>query len=119
MEQLAGNARISFEGDLGATRLSELDGRCNETTASLKRGTIWPKLAFVILPLEANSIQSILAALGGTVPNGIEHIQIEKAGKLELGLYDSCHPSAIFFGPGLSAEFLESCRSKGLLARIR
>lgn len=36
MEEFAGDARISFEGDLRATRLDQISSASNEETAALK-----------------------------------------------------------------------------------
>ncbi len=47
MEELAGAARISFEGDLSATNVSKLNGASGEETQVLKRNTLWPKQDFV------------------------------------------------------------------------
>ena len=40
----------------------------------------------------------IIAAIGGTIPNAIIHIQIEKDGLLQFGAYDNFHPECIHFG---------------------
>jgi hypothetical protein len=115
MEELAGNAEISFEGDLGNLQLKELPGASNTETTALKRNTLWPKRDFAILPLELSTIKSTILAYGGTVPRVIEHIQIAKAGKLEFGAYDNLHPHAIAIGEALSDEFIESLAAKGLI----
>jgi hypothetical protein len=93
------------------------DASGNET-AILKRNTIWPVQSFVVLPLEADRIKAIIAGIGGTVPRGILHIQIEKSGQLELGLYDNFGPDTSFFGPRLTSEFFGRLESEGVLKRV-
>ena len=118
MTELAGNARLSLEGNLSATKVLNLAGASVDETSILKRNTTWPKQEFVVLPLEADLIQAIIAGIGGTVPRGILHIQIEKSGHLELGLYDNFEPSASFFGPRLPPEFLGRLEAEGILKQM-
>lgn len=118
MTELAGDAHISFEGDLSATQVTHLAGASGSETAVLKRNTIWPVQDFVVLPLEAALIKVIIAGVGGTVPRGVFHVQIEKGGQLELGLYDNFDPDASFFGSRLTREFFESLESEGVVRRV-
>jgi hypothetical protein len=115
MEELAGTAHISFEGDLSATRMSQLPEASKDETLVLKRNTLWPKQEFVVLPLEMGVVKTIISAIGGTIPASIDHIQIEKHGRLELGLYDGFHPKATFFGPAMSATFLDQLQAQGIM----
>jgi hypothetical protein len=78
LTELAGSAHISFEGDLSGTFITRVPGASSEETQVLKRSTLWPKQDLVVLPLEADLVKPIMAAVGGTVPRGILHIQIEK-----------------------------------------
>jgi hypothetical protein len=98
MEELAGNAHISFEGDLRKLRVGALPGASETATAALKRNTWWPKQEFVVLPFELSTGKAILSAIGGTVPRNIIHVQIEKAGVLAFGAYDNFHPQCVYFG---------------------
>ena len=98
LAELAGVAQVSFEGDLSSTSLFDVAGASSDETQVLKRNTLWPKQDFVVLPLEAEMVGPIMAAVGGTVPRGIIHIQVQKDGRLELGLYDNFAPKSMFFG---------------------
>jgi hypothetical protein len=117
MKQLAGDAEISFEGDLHSLSLLSALGASTEETDLLKRSTNWPRQDFVILPLEPDTIQSIQRAMGGTIPKSVLHIQIAKAGRLEFGAYDQFHPGALFFGEALSSGFLDALVCDGILKR--
>jgi hypothetical protein len=117
MKQLAGNAEISFEGDLSSLGLLAVPGASTHETFVLKRNTMRPRQDFVILPLETNTIGSVQRAMGGTIPKSVLHIQIAKAGRLEFGAYDRFHPSALFFGKALGSDFLDALISKGILER--
>lgn len=118
MAELAGNAHISFEGDLGATQVLHLAGASGSETVVLKRNTMWPVQDFVVLPLEAALIKVIIAGIGGTIPRGVLHVQIEKDGQLELGLYDNFDPETSFFGSRLAPEFFDGLESQGVLRRV-
>ena len=117
MRELAGDAHLSLEGDLSVTRVLDLAEASGDETAILKRNTTWPVQDFVVLPLETDSIKTIVASIGGTVPRGIIHIQIEKCNNLELGLYDNFGTS--FFGSRLTPEFFVRLESDGVLAKMR
>ena len=78
MNELAGDAHISFEGDLKGLRLLTIPGVSQEPTMALKRSTLWPKQDFVIAPLEPSLVEEIITVVGGTLPKAVVHIQIEK-----------------------------------------
>jgi hypothetical protein len=116
LAELAGDAQVSFEGDLNSTSLFDVAGASGDETQVLKRNTLWPKQDFVVLPLEAEMVGPIMAAVGGTVPRGIIHIQIQKDGRLELGLYDNFAPKCMSFGPSLTSTFFATLQDAGILA---
>jgi hypothetical protein len=113
MTELAGSAYVSFEGNLSSLSLSKIRGASGEETSTLKRNTIWPKQDFIVLPLEAELTKEISSAIGGTIPKAILHIQIEKRGKLELGIYDNFQH--VGCGEALEAKFLEQLQSDGIV----
>lgn len=115
MQELAGGAHISFEGDLRGLKLSGLPGASDEPTEALKRNTIWPRQDFVVLPLEPGVGQSIVSAIGGTVPNTIIHIQVEKGGVLQFGAYDNFYSECIFFGPEVSERIIGFLLSESII----
>jgi hypothetical protein len=69
MRALAGDAYISFEGDLSGMPLCQLPGCSRDETATLKRNTSWPQQDFIVLPLEPSAALSIIKGIGGTIPN--------------------------------------------------
>ena len=115
LAELAGDAQVSFEGDLSMTSLSDVPGASNDETHVLKRATLWPKQDFVVLPLEVEMVRPIMAAVGGTVPRGLIHVQVQKEGRLQLGLYDNFDPNCIFLGPGLTPSFIATLQEAGVL----
>ncbi len=42
----------------------------------------------------------------------VVHVQIEKGGRLELGIYDQFHPDSSWLGEAFSAELLDSLKAK-------
>src|SRR5438552_2787504 len=94
MRALAGDAHISFEGDLSRCReLFDLPGASMQETEVLRRQTLYPVQDLVVLPLEPDGIRAILDAVlpEGRVVHDIVHVQIETAGRLEFGAYDNFH----------------------------
>jgi len=59
--------------------------------------------------------QRIIAAIGGTVPGAIIHIQIEKGGQLQFGAYDNFHPECIFFGSEVKEDVISSLVSQNIM----
>jgi hypothetical protein len=118
MEELAGDAHISFEGNFDGLRLLAVAGAVDKETPTLKRNTSSPKQDFAVVPLEAGSSETILAAIGGALPRKIIHVQIEKAGLLLFGAYDQFQPSCIHFGRTVNRQFLEALVSQGVIAHI-
>ena len=115
LTELAGDAQVSFEGSLGSTRLMGLAGATQGEIIALKRNTTWPLQDFVVVPFDADRIDGILRAIGMTIPRTILHIQVEKAGKLEFGLYDNPSSGMPFFGPALSPEFVKRLVDLGVV----
>jgi hypothetical protein len=106
MAELAGAAHISFEGSLPLAIL-EFPGASAMEDEILKRGTGWPVQDFAILPLESRTVPDIMRAVGGTIPRGVLHIQIEKHRKLAFAAYDNFRPECIYFGEAISAELIK------------
>ena len=115
MEEFAGDAHISFEGDLSALPLSSIPGASQEETGALKRNTRWPKQDFIVLPLESSTSKAIASAIGGSVPSAIIHIQIEKDGTLQFAAYDNFHPQCIVFSEAVKPAVLESMVSESVM----
>ena len=113
--ELAGVAQVSFEGDLSSTSLFDLVGESSDETQVLKRNTPWPKQDFVVLPLDAEMVGPIMAAVGGTMPRGIITYRSKRRGRLELGLYDNFAPKSVFLGPGLTHTFIATLQEAGVL----
>jgi hypothetical protein len=118
MEELAGEAHISIEGDLSAMSLSSISGASKEETIALSRNTRWPKQDFIVLPLEPTTIKSILVAMGGTVPNSVVHVQIEKNDLIEFAAYDNFHPQCLLFGAAVAPAAIESLLTKSIMRPI-
>jgi hypothetical protein len=116
MEALAGDAHLSFEGDLHGFRLKNIAGAVDQETTTLKRNTRWPHQDFIVVPLEPATVGSVFSAIGGNVPRRILHVQIEKAGKLAFGAYDRFQSGCVFFGPTVSRDLLAELVSDGVLS---
>ena len=98
MRALQGNAHISLEGNLKRCVFGpELRTPSSETDL-LKRSTEWPKLDFVVLPLEEGSVDPILKQILQAGFHDIIHIQIEKDGRIQFGAYDNFHPECVVIG---------------------
>jgi|ERR1035438_2289341 hypothetical protein len=119
MKELAGDARISFEGDAKILGLAGLPGASQMENTVLKRNTLWPKQEFIVVPLEPSTIPAIVIGIGGTIPRSILHIQIEKNGRIEFGAYDNFHPECIVFGSAISEAFIDALTSEGILKPIK
>jgi len=118
MRHLAGDAHISFEGDLSRCPFPSSLNPSSEETPVLRRHTSYPIQDFFVLPLKPESVRPILNIVlpGNRYLEDIIHIQIEKAGKLQFGSYDSFHRECIVgFPPGVTPEFLYRLQSSGVV----
>ena len=117
MKELAGDAWISFEGDLSRCRLTRIPGATQSETDILKRNTGFPTQDFAIIPLEAETMRLILDEVlpEGRVVHDILHVQIEKSGKLAFGAYDNFHPECIVCWPVVPVSLLDNLVDKGIL----
>jgi hypothetical protein len=118
LEELSGNAHVSFEGNLKNLALLRFPNVSSKETDSLRRNTRWPEQDFIVVPLEPSDCKRILNAIGGSVPRSILHIQIEKDGALQFGAYDNFHSEGIFFGPAIEKTLIESLITQGVISRL-
>lgn len=111
MEVLADNdSKISLEGVLSQTELMGMEDVSFEETEVLKRGTLQPRLDFVILDLAPQKVSATQKAIRSRIAfggNGIIHVQIEKAGKLAFAAYDDFHSECTVAYSGISPQLLE------------
>lgn len=117
MRFLAGQARISFVGDLSRCEFPATLRCSTDEDSMLTRQTISPKPDFKILPLEHDSVRPILDAImpDNRYMEDIIHIQIEKRGELQFGCYDQFHRDCIVCFLAVPAKFLDELRLKGVL----
>jgi len=116
MTELAGDSRISLEGDLSRCRFPDDLVVSRDETGVLKRHTLVPRQDFVVLRLSADAVAPIFQqVLSAGLKHPIIHVQIERAGVMELGAYDNFHAECVVTGPGMSAELLDELKSKSVL----
>jgi hypothetical protein len=94
----AEDSAISFEGMLSHTELAQMEGVTDEETGVLKRGTLQPKLDFLVLPLTQQRLAAIEKAINSKIAfgyKGIFHVQIERNGKMAFAAYDNFHQECV------------------------
>jgi hypothetical protein len=118
MEHLAGDAHISFEGDLSDVVFPEELGGSSEETEVLKRNTLAPRQDFIVLPLKPDTVEPILKVVlrDYRFQNRIVHIQIEREGRLEFGAYDNFDPDGVVCFCGVPDALLDRLMTNGVLA---
>ena len=116
MTELAGDARLSLEGDLSRCRFPDDLVVSRDETAVLKRNTLVPRQDFIILRLSADTVATVFQqVMSAGLKRAIIHVQIERAGVLELGAYDNFHPECVVTGSGVCAKLLDELKSKRVL----
>jgi hypothetical protein len=117
MRALAGDAHVSFEGDLSRCVFPPALGPSGNETRALRRQTLTPRADFVVRPLEEDTIRPTLDVVlpDRRFMNDIVHIQIEKNGRLEFGSYDNFHPECIVCFLGVSTDLLDKLRDNGVI----
>ncbi len=117
MRALAGNAHISFEGDLSRCGFPPHLHPDPLETPALRRQTLVPQQDFVVLPLEPENIRPILDVVlpDRRFMEDIIHIQIEKHGSLQFGAYDNFHPECVVCCAGIGQDLLDHLKQNGVL----
>jgi hypothetical protein len=118
MRELAGDAHISFEGNLSRCQFLPTLRPSFEETPALRRRTAYPKQDFVVLPLLPESVRPILDLIlpDNRYLDDIIHIQIERAGELQFGSFDQFHHECIVgFPPGVTPDMLNRLQSSGAI----
>ena len=116
MRLLAGGARVSLEGNLSGLDLESVAGVTNEESPVLPRQTLVPRQDFVVLPVEPETISAIATCTpGARLVEDVEHIQMEKNGRLEVGLYDNFDPDSSWAGEAFSVVLLDQLKEKGIV----
>ncbi|MGH7242000.1 MAG: hypothetical protein ACREJD_01105 [Phycisphaerales bacterium] len=117
MQFLAGDAHVSFEGNLSRCAFpAPLKPSAHETQA-LCRSTVSPKLDFAVLSLEPDAIGPILEVIlpDWRYLDDIIHIQIERGGKLQFGSYDNFHRECVVCHAGVETSLLDKLKSSGVI----
>ena len=116
MRELAGDARLSLEGDLRDCAFDSDQVATREEQGLLKRNTLSPRLDFVILHLAPSDVESIFSKVSAVgLSRAIIHVQIERGGVLELGAYDNFHSKCVVTGPGVSITLLSDLKVKNTI----
>ncbi|MGO8929641.1 MAG: hypothetical protein ACLQU3_22470 [Limisphaerales bacterium] len=117
MRFLAGDARISFEGDLSRCDFPASIPRIAEQESVLQRQTVTPSLDFITLALEPDTIRPILDVVlpDRRYMDDIIHIQIEKHRELQFGSHDQFHHECLVCFLGVPTTFLDELQQKGIL----
>jgi hypothetical protein len=114
MDELAGQARMSLEGDLARCKFADDVVLACEEMGIFRRNTLWPRQDFVVLRLEPETTAPLLKQiLAAGLSRAIIHVQIERAGVLQLGAYDNFQD--VITGPGVTAAPLAALRSTGVV----
>ena len=114
-----GRAVASFEGDLSELCLSEIPGASGDETGALKRQTLEPELDFCVVPIDAETVHFLKAALSAKGLLGgdgkVVHTQLEVEGELIFSACDNFHSECTVVSPRVPEEFLSSLKRQGLL----
>ena len=116
MVELAGDARMSLEGDLSECHLHDEHILSREEVGVLRRNTSSPRLDFVILKLEPDTVSLLYKQIvAAGVTEAIIHVQIERNGSLQLGAYDNFHRDCVVTGPEVSPDILANMKASGVV----
>jgi len=118
----AEGSRISFEGALTQTELAQMAGATSEEGGALTRGTLQPKLDFVVLPLTQQNLSALEKAVVSKIAfghKGIIHVQIEKNGKMAFAAYDNFDRECVVAYSAVSSDLLDELREARILRDYR
>jgi hypothetical protein len=117
MSFLAGDAQISFEGDLSGCDFSGIEKEISTESGELKRVYNDGNSDYMIFRLDKETIQPILEQVlpEDRLINKIIHIQIQKNGQLQLLIGDYFHDECISVGTLFTVKQLETLKENGLI----
>jgi hypothetical protein len=119
IDEFAGG-RLSLEGDLSRCDFPAEVVLGRDEDGMLRRNTLAPRQDFVILRLDPAAAAAIFRQiLAAGLSRAIIHVQIERAGVLELAAYDNFHPDCVVTGPGVGAGLLAGLQAAGVLRGFR
>jgi hypothetical protein len=115
MDEFVGGC-MSIEGDLSRCGFPAKVVLAHDEDGILQRNTLDPRLDFVVLRLEPDAAADIFRqVMAAGLSEAIIHVQIERAGVLELGAYDNFHPDCVVTGPGVGVGLLSEIHESGVL----
>ena len=119
MSELAGGARMSLEGDLSKCHFNDDHVVAREEVGLLKRSTLSPRLDFVIVKFEPDTVAALSKeVIVAGVTKNIIHVQIERNASLQLGAYDNFHRDCVVTGPEVSVELLAEMQVSGVVRSL-
>lgn len=117
------DSRISFEGNLANTELTQLAGDASHEDTVLKRATLQPILDFYILPLTPDTALSLekfaLSKVAFGYHRGLVHIQIAVGERLTFGAYDNFQHTWLSTTANIPQELLENLKTTHVLRGFR
>jgi hypothetical protein len=120
MNELAGDTRISLEGDLSQWQFANELVLAREETEHLKRNTSSPRQDFAVLRLTAESVAPIFKqVMAAGLNRAIVHVKIQRNGVVELGAYDNFDPECVVTGPSVSETLLLQLRDAGIVRNFK
>ncbi|NOH13139.1 MAG: hypothetical protein HND51_15980 [Chloroflexi bacterium] len=110
MQQIDGQANLSLEGDLSNLENIDIQAKVDEETTSVKRHTIWPTLDFAVIRINEGNKEKIIQHLFPQIglKTKVDHVQIEKDGKLIMAAYDRFDPDCVWIGDWIGEGELQS-----------
>jgi hypothetical protein len=118
----AEDSRISFEGALSQTELAQMAGVTFHEGGALKRGTLQPKLDFLVLPLTQQNLSALEKAVVSKIGfghRGIIHVQIEKNGEMAFAAYDNFDRECVVAYSAVSPALLDELTEARVLCGYR
>ena len=108
---------LSLEGDLSHCDTAHVPGASSEPTDVLRRSTISPKQEFIVLPVTAETRETIsrevLPQVG--LKNRVLHVQVASGGRLVLGAYDSFHRECCWVDQSIGPDTISSWKDSGII----
>ena len=117
MSELAGDALISFEGALSHCTFDPAVVVARDEHGLLKRSTDWPKVDFVVLKLETLTTEQIFKQIDRWRVH-VRHVQIEKAGTLQLVALNNFQKGNVITGPLISRELLDALMKSRVIYEV-
>lgn len=118
IKEFSNRGRVSFEGYLQDLELGTIPGAINKAEKPLGRATRYPRLDFIVVPLNPETVPRIWKEVNEKdhlAHEGIIHVQVEHDGKLVFCAFDNFDKNCTVAYESVPQALLDRLKTNGVI----